>query len=55
MRITKVSVYSVEIPLVAFEEGGISPYITKGGPYSHSNRTLVKLDTDEGISSWGNG
>jgi len=53
MKITKITAYPVEVPLTPFEKGGIAPYVTRDRSYSKSCRTLVKVETDEGIVGWG--
>jgi L-alanine-DL-glutamate epimerase-like enolase superfamily enzyme len=53
MEITDIDTYVVDIPLVALEDGGIGPYVTNHNELSSVERVLVRVDTDEGISGWG--
>jgi len=53
MRITKVSAYPVRVPLLGVEKGGIAPYLTSHGEINAACSTIVKVETDEGITGWG--
>jgi L-alanine-DL-glutamate epimerase-like enolase superfamily enzyme len=53
MEITNVEAIPVEVPLIPFEEGGIGPYVTNHSAHSEVERILVRVDTDEGVSGWG--
>lgn len=53
MEITGIEAYAVNIPLVPVEDGGISPYVTNHNELYDMDRVLVRVDTDEGISGWG--
>ena len=53
MEITGVEAYAVNVPLVPLEEGGIAPYVTNHNELHDMDRILVRVDTDEGISGWG--
>jgi L-Ala-D/L-Glu epimerase len=53
MKITDINAFAVNIPLVPFEEGGIGPYVTNHNSLTSMDRVLVRVDTDEGISGWG--
>jgi len=53
MEITTVEAIPVRVPLVPFEEGGIAPYVTNHNELTAMDRVLVRVDTDEGISGWG--
>ena len=48
MKITRINVWALELPLSR-------PYSLAGGRshFDHLDSTLVRLDTDEGISGWG--
>ena len=48
MKITRIDVWNVELPLTR-------PYSLAGGRlhFDRLDSVLVRLDTDEGISSWG--
>lgn len=53
MEITNVEAFAVTVPLVPFEDGGIAPYVTNHGSLTDVDRVLVRVDTDEDISGWG--
>ena len=53
MKITDIKAFAVNIPLVPFEDGGIGPYVTNHNSLTDMDRILVRVDTDEGISGWG--
>lgn len=53
MEITDVSAYAVDIPLRPIEEGGAAPYVTNHNELYSKERILVRVDTDEGVSGWG--
>ena len=53
MQITGIEAYAVNVPLVPLEEGGIAPYVTNHNSLDDMDRILVRVDTDEGISGWG--
>lgn len=53
MRITKVSAYPVKVPLIKVERGGIAPYLTSQTEINTASSTIVKVETDEGITGWG--
>jgi L-alanine-DL-glutamate epimerase-like enolase superfamily enzyme len=53
MEITGVETFPVEVPLEPLTEGGIAPYTTNHGEFSSMKRVLVRVDTDEGVSGWG--
>ncbi|RYJ19450.1 N-acylamino acid racemase [Halogeometricum borinquense] len=53
MKITDIEAFAVNIPLVPFEDGGIAPYVTNHNSLTDMDRVLVRVDTDEGISGWG--
>lgn len=50
MKITRINVWALELPLSR-------PCSLAGGRFhsDHLDSTLVRLDTDEGISGWGEG
>ena len=48
MRITKITVYRIELPYVGGSYGW-----AKGYSLSLADSTVVRLDTDEGLSGWG--
>lgn len=54
MEITDVTAMTVEVPLRELDEHlGIGPYVTNHGQIDSMERVLVRVDTDEGISGWG--
>ena len=53
MEITNVDVYAVNVPVVDIEDGGIAPYVTNHGSVEEMERMVVRVDTDEGITGWG--
>ncbi|EMA17795.1 mandelate racemase/muconate lactonizing enzyme family protein [Haloarcula amylolytica] len=54
MEITGVSAVTVDVPLADLDEHlGIGPYVTNHGKLHSMERVLVRVDTDEGISGWG--
>lgn len=53
MQITDVTAFPVEMPLKPIEDGGCAPYVTNHSALSSKQRVLVRVDTDEGVSGWG--
>ncbi|WP_224337564.1 mandelate racemase/muconate lactonizing enzyme family protein [Haloprofundus halobius] len=53
MEITGLQAYAVDVPLVPFEDGGVAPYVTNHNSLERMTRVLVRVDTDEGVSGWG--
>lgn len=54
MEITGVTATTVDMPLIDVEEPlGIGPYVTNHGQVKSMERVLVEVETDEGISGWG--
>ncbi|MCD2204063.1 mandelate racemase/muconate lactonizing enzyme family protein [Halobacterium sp. KA-6] len=54
MEIIDVTATTVDVPLVDLEERlGIGPYVTNHGQVNSMERVLVRVDTDEGMSGWG--
>ncbi|WP_306060044.1 mandelate racemase/muconate lactonizing enzyme family protein [Natronococcus wangiae] len=54
MKITDVSAFTVDVPLLPLEEElGIGPYVTNHGQVDSMERVLVRVDTDDGLSGWG--
>ena len=54
MEITGVTATTVDVPLVDLDEPlGIGPYVTNHGQVDSMERVLVEVETDEGISGWG--
>lgn len=54
MQITEVTATTVDVPLIGLDETlGIGPYVTNHGQVESMERVLVRVDTDEGITGWG--
>lgn len=53
MQITDISAIPVTVPLKPIEEGGIAPYRTNHGELYDMDRILVRVDTDEEYTGWG--
>jgi len=54
MQITNVEAMTVDVPLADLDEHlGIGPYVTNHGRLESMERVLVRVDTDDGISGWG--
>lgn len=53
MQITGLDVYAVNMNVIDIEDGGIAPYVSCRGEVEDVDRILVRVDTDEGISGWG--
>ena len=49
MKIKKVSAFQVDIPIIELEKGRISG----GREYTSALSTIVKIETDDGSSGWG--
>lgn len=53
MEITNVEAYAVSVPIVDIDDGGIAPYVTNHGRVEEMERMIIRIDTDEGVSGWG--
>jgi L-alanine-DL-glutamate epimerase-like enolase superfamily enzyme len=53
MEITEVTAHPVTIPYRGLDEGGVSPYVTNHNEVTESSRVLVRVDTDAGLTGWG--
>ena len=53
MEITNIKAYAVNMSVTPLEEGGIAPYVTNHGAVSDMDRILVRVETDQGITGWG--
>lgn len=53
MEISNIATYPVSVPLVDLDDGGIAPYVTNHNELTDVQRVLVRVDTDEGVSGWG--
>lgn len=53
MEITNVEAYAVSVPIVDIDDGGIAPYVTNHGRVEKMERMIIRIDTDEGVSGWG--
>ncbi|WP_435095206.1 mandelate racemase/muconate lactonizing enzyme family protein [Halorubrum sp. N11] len=54
MQISEVTATTVDVPLLELDETlGIGPYVTNHGQVESMERVLVRVETDDGISGWG--
>lgn len=53
MPITNVAAIPVEVPVAPLEEGGLAPYSSNHDDVESVGRTLVRVDTDDGTTGWG--
>ncbi|WP_255171121.1 mandelate racemase/muconate lactonizing enzyme family protein [Natrononativus amylolyticus] len=53
MEISSVTAHAVNIDVTDREDGGIAPYVTNHGAVEDVTRVVVKVETDEGITGWG--
>jgi len=53
MQIAEVRAIPVNIPLTPISDGGIAPYTTNHGELYDVDRILVRVETDEGVTGWG--
>jgi L-alanine-DL-glutamate epimerase-like enolase superfamily enzyme len=53
MEITTIDAYAVNIGVVELSEGGLAPYVTNHGQVEDVDRMVVRVDTDEGYTGWG--
>jgi L-alanine-DL-glutamate epimerase-like enolase superfamily enzyme len=53
MQITDLTAHPVTIPYLGFEEGGVAPYVTNHNEVTESSRVVVRVETDAGITGWG--
>ncbi|WP_276256703.1 mandelate racemase/muconate lactonizing enzyme family protein [Halomontanus rarus] len=53
MPVTSVEAIPVEVPVAPLEEGGLAPYSSNHDEVETVGRTLVRIDTDEGVTGWG--
>ena len=54
MEIADVTATTVDVPLVELQEPlGIGPYVTNHGQVDSMERVLVEVETDVGVSGWG--
>jgi len=53
IEITDVTTYPVRMPMTPLEEGGLAPYVTNHNEVESFDRIVVKVETDEGITGWG--
>jgi L-alanine-DL-glutamate epimerase-like enolase superfamily enzyme len=53
MKITRVVAHPVTVSVTSLTEGGIAPYATNHGETDEVDRMLVEVETDEGITGWG--
>lgn len=53
MAIESVEAVPVEVPVAPLEEGGVAPYSSNHDRVETVGRTLVRVETDDGIVGWG--
>jgi len=53
MEITSVDVYAVNIGLQDLSDGGIAPYVTNHGEVNGMDRMVVRVETETGLTGWG--
>ncbi|MWV40094.1 mandelate racemase/muconate lactonizing enzyme family protein [Natrialba sp. INN-245] len=53
MEITNIETHPVTMTLTKHDDGGVGPYVTDVGVTHDVNRMMIKVDTDVGISGWG--
>ena len=53
MQIAEVEAIPVSMRLTPLEDGGISPYVTNHGHVDEVERVLVRVETDTGVTGWG--
>lgn len=53
MQIVDVEAIPIAVDVESLDEGGIAPYITGQGQLETAQRMLVKVETDEGVTGWG--
>lgn len=51
--ITDVGVIPVEVGIRPLEEGGLAPYVSNHDAIDSRRRMLIRVDTDEGTTGWG--
>jgi len=53
MEITDITATVVNIDVTPRADGGIAPYVTNHGQVTDVDRVIVRVDTDAGITGWG--
>lgn len=53
MEIVELEAYAVNMPVISLDDGGIAPYVTNHGQVEDVDRIIVRVETDEGITGWG--
>lgn len=53
MEITNIRAHPVNVPVTPLEDGGIAPYVTNHGEVETVDRVLVEVQTDDGVTGWG--
>jgi len=53
MQITDVTAIPINVPLEPIAAGGIAPYRTNHSELHDVDRILVRVETDEGVTGWG--
>jgi L-alanine-DL-glutamate epimerase-like enolase superfamily enzyme len=53
MPVQSVEAIPVEVPVAPLEEGGLAPYSSNHDNVETVDRTLVRVETDDGTTGWG--
>jgi L-alanine-DL-glutamate epimerase-like enolase superfamily enzyme len=53
MEITAVEAIPIAVDVEPLSEGGIAPYVTGRGVTETAERMLVRVETNEGVTGWG--
>ncbi|WP_255171507.1 mandelate racemase/muconate lactonizing enzyme family protein [Natrononativus amylolyticus] len=53
MEVTQIDAIPVAVPVAPLEEGGLAPYSSNHDEVEVVGRMLVRLETDDGITGWG--
>lgn len=53
MPIASIEAIPVEVPVAPLEDGGLAPYSSNHDEVETVGRTLVRVETDDGITGWG--
>lgn len=53
MEITSIEAYAVNVGVMDIDDGGIAPYVTNHGQVEDMDRMVIRVETDEGITGWG--
>ena len=53
MEIRSIEAVAVNVNVIDLEDGGIAPYVTNHGAVEDVDRIVVRVETDEGVTGWG--